>query len=268
MNTVISCFPGGKSKCLTMSYDDGVVQDRRLIDIFNTYGIKGTFHINSALLGTAKRYLKSEEVAAVYCGHEAACHTATHPAINRCPLPSVALEVLEDRKTLERLFGYPVRGLSYPFGVHTAEIRAMLPALGIAYARVVGDTFSFAIPDDFLQWTATCHHNHRLMEMAEAFNAPDRGIRRRLFYVWGHSYEFDDDDSWALIEEFCQRMGGRDDIWYATNIEVFEYEQAFARLQFAADNAFVYNPSAASVWVRVNQNEPIEIPGGTQLRLG
>lgn len=32
---VYTCFPGGKAKALTMSYDDGKVQDRRLIDIFN-----------------------------------------------------------------------------------------------------------------------------------------------------------------------------------------------------------------------------------------
>ena len=118
MNTVTTCFPGGKNKCLTMSYDDGVFQDKRLIEIFNRNGIKGTFHLNSAMFGKAERYLKPEEVLGVYQGHEASCHTATHPAIDRCPLPNVAQEVLEDRRNLEATFGYPVRGMSYPFGSH------------------------------------------------------------------------------------------------------------------------------------------------------
>ena len=48
---VYTCFPGGKAKALTMSYDDGKVQDRRLIDIFNKYGIKGTFNLNYGLVG-------------------------------------------------------------------------------------------------------------------------------------------------------------------------------------------------------------------------
>ena len=38
----------GKTKVLTLSYDDGVVQDIRLIEIMNRYGLKGTFNINSA----------------------------------------------------------------------------------------------------------------------------------------------------------------------------------------------------------------------------
>ena len=268
MNTVTTCFPGGKNKCLTMSYDDGVWQDKRLIEIFNQNGIKGTFHLNSAMFGTASRYLQKDEVKDVYRGHEISCHTATHPVIERCPLPGVALEVLEDRKTLEAICGYPVRGMSYPFGSHSAEIRAMLPSLGILYSRVVGDSFNFDLPADFLQWKATCHHNQRLLEMADKFNAEDRGIFPRLFYVWGHSYEFDNDNNWPLIEDFCKRMGGRTDTWYATNIEIYDYMQLLDRLQFAADNAFVFNPSAASAWVRVNGNAPVELKGGAQTRLG
>ena len=45
-STIYTCFPGGKHKVLTMSYDDGKIHDRRLIALFNKYGIKGTFHIN------------------------------------------------------------------------------------------------------------------------------------------------------------------------------------------------------------------------------
>jgi len=267
MITVTTCFPGGKNKCLTMSYDDGVFQDKKLIKIFNQYGIKGTFHLNSAMFGKAERYLKPEEVFETYRGHEASCHTATHPAIDQCPLPYVALEVLEDRKTLEGIFGYPVRGMSYPFGVHTAEIRQMLPSLGIEYARVVGDSFDFSLPADFLQWKATCHHSHRLMEMAEKFIAVDRFIHPCLFYVWGHSYEFDLEQNWNLIEDFCKRVGGRDDTWYATNIEIVDYVNTYKRLRFAADNSFVYNPSAASAWVRVGRAEPVEIKGGALVQL-
>ena len=193
-----------------MSYDDGVWQDKKLIEIFDRYGIKGTFHLNSAMFGTAERYLKKNEVTDVYRGHEVACHTATHPAIDRCPLPNVAQEVLADRVSLETMFGRPVRGMSYPFGSHSAAIRAMLPSLGICYSRVVGDSFSFDMPDDFLQWKATCHHNHRLMEMAERFLEKDNGVHLKLFYVWGHSYEFDSDHNWDMIEAFCEKVGGQE----------------------------------------------------------
>ena len=39
----------GKSKVLTLSYDDGVVQDIRLINILDKYGIRGTFNINTGM---------------------------------------------------------------------------------------------------------------------------------------------------------------------------------------------------------------------------
>ena len=122
MNRVYCCFPGGKHKALTMSYDDGRTQDRRLVDIFNRNGIKGTFHLNSGLFERGDRVLP-EEISSLYAGHEVACHTVTHPTIARCPLPEVAQEVLEDRKFLEERTGYPVRGLSYPNGSVTRILK-------------------------------------------------------------------------------------------------------------------------------------------------
>lgn len=41
----------GKKKALTFSYDDGVTQDVRLIEMFNKYNLKATFNLNSELLG-------------------------------------------------------------------------------------------------------------------------------------------------------------------------------------------------------------------------
>ena len=52
----------GKTKVLTLSYDDGVVQDIRLIEIMNKYGLKGTFNINSAL------YLPEDAVREKFSG--------------------------------------------------------------------------------------------------------------------------------------------------------------------------------------------------------
>lgn len=267
MNKIYTCFPGGKHKCLTMSYDDGQHHDRRLIEIFNRHGIRGTFHLNSTLAQTDERRIRPQEFPALYSGHEVSCHTVTHPTIARCPLPSVALEVLEDRIALEKIMGYPIRGLSYPNGSFSDDIVTLLPACGIRYARVVGNSDSFDMPRDFLRWKATCHHDHRLMELGREFLALHKKQYLYLMYVWGHSFEFDMNDNWNLIEDFCAMMGGRDDIWYATNIEIVDYVDVFSRLQFAADNSFVYNPSFASAWISVNDNPPIEIPGGTLVRL-
>lgn len=264
MNKIYFCFPGGKHKVLTMSYDDGKQEDRRLVELFNQYGIKGTFHVNSGT--TANNRIPMSEYKELYKGHEIACHTLTHPTIARCPMASVVTEVLEDRINLEKLIGRPVRGLSYPNGSYSDEIKSMLPTIGIKYSRIVGDSDGFGLPTDLYEWKATCHHNHNLLQNAEEFVALSKTQYLYMMYVWGHSYEFTRDDNWELIEKFCELTGGRDDIWYATNIEYVDYMEMMKGLQFAADNSFVYNPYAASAWISVN-NEIREIKGGELVML-
>ena len=269
MNTIYHCFPGGTFKVLTMSYDDGTIADRRLVSIFNKYGIKGTFHINGGLLGTkaARERIPASEMRELYNGHEISCHTFTHPTIARCPLPMVAQQVIEDRKVLEEIAGYPVRGLSYPNGSYNQEIVDMLPALGIEYSRVVGNTDGFAIPEDFLRWTSTCHHNHNLMKLGEQFAALDKKQYLYMMYVWGHSYEFDNDNNWDLMENFCKMMSGRSDTWYATNIEIVDYMNALKALRFTADGSIVHNPSASPVWLSINNDAIVKVEGGETKKL-
>ena len=255
MNKIYCCVPGGKHKALTMSYDDGRIQDRRLVRIFNENGIRGTFHLNSGRLGEENR-VSPEEINDLYRGHE----------IARCPLPEVAEEILEDRKALEGITGAPVRGLSYPNGSYSKEIMDLLPACGIRYSRITGNSEAFTLPENPYRWQATCHHNHRLLELGDQFLALHKKQYLYLMYVWGHSYEFDDRDNWDLIEAFCRRMGGQEDIWYCTNIELMDCLDDFARLQFTADNRCVYNPSARDCWIAVNDG-PLCVPGGQTVRL-
>lgn len=260
---VYTCFPGGKAKALTMSYDDGKLQDKRLIGIFNKYGIKATFNLNYGQVGERPR-MTFEEMEGLYDGHEIATHTMTHPTIERCPLVEVAEELLEDRKGLEKWTGRIIRGHAYPNGSYSEEIKQLYRQLGVAYARVVETVPDFALPKDPLEWHATCHHNDpKLMEYAEFFANFQKRQYLKLMYVWGHSYEFDNNDNWDVIENFCKYMGGREDIWYATNIEIIDYMDAAKHLQFSADYEKVYNPNACSVWLQLNSDKCVEIKGGT-----
>lgn len=97
------------------------------------------------------------------------------------------------------------------------------------------------------------------------------GLHKRrylyLMYVWGHSYEFDNDNNWELMERFCAMAGGRGDIWYATNLELVHYMKACRGLLFSAARDFVYNPGAAAVWLEVG-GAVVEVPGGQTVDLG
>lgn len=258
-------FPEGKNKVVTMSYDDGKAADRRLVEIFNKNGIKGTFHLNSGLLGQGDR-IPREEIAELFQGHEVSAHTVTHPTIARSPKAQLIEEVFFDRKMLEEIVGYTVRGMSYPNGSYNQSIKELLPHLGIEYSRTVNSTESFAMPDDLLEWNPTCHHNRNLMKLAEDFVQLHKTQYLYMFYVWGHSYEFDHDENWNLIEDFCTFIGNREDIWYAANIEIVDYLNAFQNLRFSADSQFVYNPSVMSVWLNV-EGKFLEVKGGENTRL-
>ena len=71
----------------------------------------------------------------------------------------------------------------------------------------------------------------------------------QIFAVWGHSYEFEGNDNWNVIEDFAARVGGRSDVWYCTNIEAYDYIEAFRGLLFSVDGNRVQNPSAQTVWI-------------------
>ncbi len=260
MRKVIKCFPEGKHKVLTMSYDDGKEADRRLVQIFNQYGIKGTFHLNSGLIGQGDR-LTEEELVELYHGHEVSVHTLTHPTIARCYKEEIVEQIFEDRRNLEALFGYPIRGMSYPNGSYNKEIIEMLPHLGIEYARIVGNSENFEMPHDFYQWMATCHHNHNLINLGKSFLELHKSQYFYMMYVWGHSYEFDRDHNWDLIEKFCELVSNQDDIWYATNIEIVDYLHALESLKFTVERDRVINPSAVPVWLQID-GEVVKINPG------
>ncbi|MDP4089642.1 MAG: polysaccharide deacetylase family protein [Bacillota bacterium] len=265
MNIKFDLFPQGKTKALTMSYDDGQIFDRRLVGIFNKYGIRGTFHLNSGTLGK-EPFINAEEVAELYKGHEVSVHTKTHPFLNCIPVEAVAEEVIEDRKNLESLVGYPIRGMSYPYGVYNEDTIKTLEALGIQYSRTVNAHHDFRIPDNFLTWPATCHHSDNLIETGKRFLNYQYNGKLKLMYVWGHSFEFDRADNWDLIEDFCSMMSDKDEIWYATNIEVVRYVKALKALEFSAKGDIVYNPTAMSVWINVN-GSAVEIKSGQIVKL-
>jgi len=267
MNILLNLFPGGLHKALTFSYDDGRTQDRKLVDLFNRHRLKATFHLNSGKFDE-DGYVKYEEVARLYAGHEVSAHTVTHPFLERIPRERLMMEVLDDRGALEELTGYPVRGMSYPYGAYTEEVADAIGSLGIRYCRTVHSTGAFTVPQRPLTWHPTCHHK-QMKEHGEAFLAldpPPHYANLALLYVWGHSYEFDNDGNWNEIEEFCATFAGRSDIWYATNIEIADYLEALRRLEFSVGGTLVRNPSAGSVWITAN-GEAVEIAGGETKRL-
>ncbi len=284
MNKIYKVFPGGNHKVLTLSYDDGKLEDRRLVSILNKYGIKCTFNLNSSQQENTGTHIPPEEWPELYAGHEVAVHTSTHPTLARCPENEIVYEILSNRIELEQIMGYPVRGMAFPNGSCDDRCCRIAADLGMRYARIaadkyaavqsaetyakdaegpmlLGDETGFDMPSDYMRWLPTCHHNHHLIDFGQKFLNLNKPQYLYMMYVWGHSFEFERNNNWSVIEDFCKLVGGRDDIWYATNIEIVDYNYVFDSLQFAADNSFVYNPCAAPAWLKVN-DDYVVVKGG------
>ena len=261
--SIIMRFPGGLSKALTLSYDDAVEQDVRLIDIMKKYGLKGTFNISSSQY-IAEDYVYPPEktwgqrmpyakATALYSqdGIEPALHALTHPFLESLPTPQVAYEIIKNREELETQFGRIVRGMAYPYGTYSDEVVRVLRNCGIVYARTTKATHAFNLPTDWLMLHPTCHHNDPMLpELTQKFieTSPTSDRYPWMFYVWGHTYEFVRDNSWQIIEDFAEQVSGKADIWYATNIEIYEYVESFRRLVFSLDERYIYNPTATTLW--------------------
>ena len=270
MRIKFNLYKDGKRRAFTMSYDDGQIHDLRLIEIFNKYGIKGTFNLNANNIDK-EGYVTAEDVRTKYVGHEVACHGFTHHYFERIPREELIREVLEDRQVLEKLTDYPVNGMAYPYGTLSEDVKNELRALGILYARGITKTQDFELnnvpPKDFLCWNPTVEHRDpKMFELLDRFFREGKMRPLALFYIWGHSYSFHDDNNWDLIERICARAGGDPDTWYATNIEIYNYLTALWQLRFTAARDVVYNPTALDLWIEVDRN-PVMIPAGKTVRL-
>lgn len=243
-------YPEGKFKALTFSYDDAEVGDRQLVAMFDKYGFKGTFHLNSGKLDTGN-YISASEVKSLYEGHEVACHGVMHKHPLTMSRSEAFLEYSRDREMLEKLTGKMVRGLSYAYGEYGDETIEVARSCGLVYSRTVEDTFGFRVPADFMKWHPTIHHgNGRLFELIDDFLAQPDYAELPLMYIWGHSFEFDRNDDWGTMDKIGDMLSGQSDIWYAPNIEIYEYITAVRALVYKSDGSEVYNPSAVTIWFK------------------
>lgn len=258
-------FPGGKGKAVTLSYDDSIEADAKLIAMMQKYGVKGTFNLipgwfaeegttypegETYCLVSPKKALDIYAVPQV----EVANHGDTHSYMTTLTTAEMAAEMIACRRKLETLFSRNVRGMAYPYGWYNEELKKVLSMCGVVYSRTVNSTHDFELPEDFLEWHPTCHHDEpELMQLTEAFVGMEVREQPKLFYLWGHTFEFERNKNWEVMENFLEKVSGNDDTWYATNIEIYEYVKAYERLEISADGKRIVNPSKIPVWFRLDK---------------
>ncbi len=270
-------YPGGKKYACTFSYDDGCPQDRRLVELFNKYGIKCTFNMCSSIaMKTWGEAIKLHELSTLFAGHEIAAHAHNHPHLERMPLTAQYEQIIKDREMFEPYYGKIVRGLAYPYGTYSEDTFTAMRTAGIVYGRTVDsnpNTFAPPATDaEFMTWAPTTHHNEAATPVKKFIYNVEKAPWRAggLLYIWGHAYEFDNADAPVKWEEFeamlAQLAAHKDDIWFATNIEVYDYIKATQAIRTSVNGKILYNPTDTDVWVS-DGDKDIKIPAAADVVL-
>lgn len=278
-------FPEGKAKCVTLSYDDARKSDIRLSDLLQKYGLKCTFNVTGEKFRVPEYNLTAAEIKEYIIdrGHEVALHNYNHRASGTLRAIEGIREALDNRTELEQEFDMIIRGMAYPdSGInyfanpdYTYEkVKNYLTELDIAYSRDTATDNTFNLPNDWHNWKPTAHHDREnVFELIDQFLKIDisenmyvASRRSRLFYLWGHSFEFDNKNNWDHGEEVMKKLSGHEDIWYATNIEIYDYVQAYNSLVYSADGTKIYNPTLKTIWLDIDK-KVYEIKSGETVRL-
>lgn len=230
-------------KYFTLSFDDGTTQDERIIEILNKYGIDCcSFNINTGLLGVRwdwvgesigkpwllhQRYTAEEIKSGIYDGFDVLVHTKNHPTLKEFDddVDRIVDEIEGCADDIEELTGVKPVGMAWPGGddCRTPQtVKTVYENTSIRFARAYTPTYTYNLPDYFLDWHPSCHlFAPGLMDMAERFveMTPSRDC---LFYVWGHGYELDQEDFYDEFEEFIKYMSESESVVFVTNTEFYE----------------------------------------------
>lgn len=256
-------YPDWKAGAVTFSFDDNREQDRRLVDLFNRYGLKCTFNLNSGTLG-GEQFIRPGEVRELYAGHEVASHSVNHPNVAELweqDREQCMYEIRHDREELERLSGRPVRGFVYPYGELSDEVEQFVRDCGFTYTRC-GTNAPFTPPADPIRWSPAAHQNENLTPYTERFLACTDELR--VLLVWGHSFEFDwGKGHWDDFEVFCRTISSRkEELYCETMGEICDYWLACRRVE--EQNGIWKNPSERDIYLEAD-GEKIILPAGSSV---
>ena len=233
---------GTPKKYFTLSFDDGITQDLKIIEICKKYGFYGcTFNINTGLCGadwdwvgeaigdpsvTHQRFTKKELKSGIYDGFDVAVHTLNHPSMKAYDnnLLKLKKEINKDAKNIYRWTGTYPTGMAWPGGdteYTDKTVELVAKNTDMCFARAVTSTYKFDLPEYFLKWYPTCSvTDGNILKYAEEFlNAEcDKDM---LFYVWGHGYELDLLHNYDTLEQLIKMMAEADDVVCVTNSEFY-----------------------------------------------
>jgi peptidoglycan/xylan/chitin deacetylase (PgdA/CDA1 family) len=223
-------------KFFTLSFDDGIEQDKRLIKIMKRHSLSGTFNLNAGLLGKRHAlgnisHIPKDEAPQVYEGFEVASHGYKHEMHQFMTGRKVKETLSQDFQELSSVMGTKIKGHAYPYGMHTQAAESFLKSQEALYARKVsGKSELFKFPENPLAYVPTCWFNAKnVMDLLDQFIRAESPNENLLFMMWGHSYEMDmgfRPCPESQLERIFSKIAGKPGITFCTNREAFERGRA------------------------------------------
>jgi peptidoglycan/xylan/chitin deacetylase (PgdA/CDA1 family) len=269
-NFIDFTYPQGKTKALVLSYDDGTIQDIELAQLFEKNNLVGTFNLNSKYLGVKRgwpqqngdtiyqRYVPKDSLLIIYKNHEIAAHGALHKNFTGISREEVLEEINTDLEILESLTNREIISMAYPFGSTNDSIASLIASTGIKNGRTVDDTHAFDFPKNYMMWHPTCHDS-KVLDYLDPYLKLSRE-QLSVFYVWGHSWEFGNEERWNNMVKFCESIGKSNDIWSVGHGQLTNYLLAIENIQ--VDKQKILNPSDnLPIWINLSSGIQILKPG-------
>ena len=261
-------YPQGKRKAFNITYDDGILQDIRFVELLNKYGIKGTFNLNSKLMeeefewihpcGMTIKRLSPKAAVELYKDHEIASHTLTHPDFANLTEEQIMYELAEDKKKLEEWFGCEVKGFGVPFDYFDEVAADCVKRCGFKYARNSEESYSYSPWEDYFQWRAgTYHVMPGFTDFVEGFFHTDEELA--LCQIVGHSYDLDTENMWEQMEDILRRVAADEQILTMTHGKIVEYLQAMQSADMTEEG--IVNSSGQELWFEID-GEVISVKAG------
>ena len=196
-------------------WDDGDVDDIRLVEILKKHGAKATFNICPGGAKSERRKahdfggkydvyrLTLDEMPQVYDGFCIGGHTMTHPLLPKIDPELAYAELVDCKQFIEQHFGQVDCGMSYPCGQYDDAVKALVRKAGYLYSRTVGNVELRLNVDDPMALHTHCHFLAAdFWEKFEAVKAIDGD-----FYFWGHTFELMSDDAgWQDLDRMIGRL--------------------------------------------------------------
>ena len=237
---------GKPKKIITLSLDDCVLQDERFIGLLKKFDMTCTFNVNSGLFGTKEMIgppekrvphdrITLEQARHLYDGYEVAGHTLTHPDLDTLSREEIIHEIEDDRRQLEEITGQKLYGIGFP-GMNRFNdmvldvVKTCTPYI---YARTAEFTYDFRMPtvESLMRWAPTCFfvELEKDTRLTDAFEAavPEDDM---LFFIVGHTYEFDICENWEWLEGYLQRLANMKDTIITTSADVALYVRSKANV--------------------------------------